>query len=798
MGDLGKVVFCLVLALTIVSCSGSDGSGGKASGESIFDPGAPVPARGFADSLDIELLAETASGTYQAIENGSYVEPGERSLAVRIQGSAPDVERVFVSDGGVYQVEALPGDDGLYRCSFELKADRLSKPLLVQAIHTDGRASKAKVVVRTSTEGRQDALVLGGMGLAIGDEILDASRGEVESLLAEVLREVTTCLASGSGGAVTGFSFDRMVVNLVESAPEEVFPGAVVHINLTLEGVDLSAVDVYGDDLVVTTDNDLTVDMFVAVTDVRTDGSRGLVLDLGNTATASFQKDFFLRPLVEETLSASLGRFELSCPSATVEEAASMLKERLPKTLTLGDTTVDLSELISNLDLDLAGYAFLDISGLPGEGGLAAAAFEANLYIGQGSLQPGAGTEPMIIDTDELFGDILATVVDKAFAETRQKYGLLISTLSYGDGDPSTDDVEIESVSFSGSGTAARTMRVRFRVLDVDFDAVTLFGYPVVRTRNNDLLVDVSVDLAHTRTGVNDDLVVSVRGVHDVEFEEDYVGDIVVEELVKSDIEDLEPFTFDLDAMLEEIVPPDFIAPCMPSGPQFPGVDTLFSSYLWDVALPGDSTVVLAITQDTFNHVFSKIFVPGFEWDVYEVLRPLFGEGFTGFEESPEENEQTIMSLSVPPLLDMRNDRIRLQLDGVRILYRKDGSDVWEASMDIDLILSARVEGGELAFYLETAPENCHFHIMKDNPGNLGVFDHSNLVNDVVERLPRLLGNPQGGPVFTVSLDDFAPYVEFEQADEPLKVRASGGCLYIEAAASRVDAGWIRDLFTRG
>ena len=104
-----KILSVIMVFSVLVSCSGSDGSGGSAGGESIYDPGASVPARGYSDSCPIELLIRDASGHFGAVHDGMYVQPGTRRLAVRVEGDQATIDRVFISDGGVYQVEARSG-----------------------------------------------------------------------------------------------------------------------------------------------------------------------------------------------------------------------------------------------------------------------------------------------------------------------------------------------------------------------------------------------------------------------------------------------------------------------------------------------------------------------------------------------------------------------------------------------------------------------------------------------------------------------------------------------------------------
>lgn len=797
---LGPVFLVLgvVVSFLTASCSGSDGSGSKAGAESIYDPGAPVPARGFDDSSTVELLwynPDTAQ--YVPVQEGQYLEPGKHRLAVRIQGNAGDIDRVLVSNGGLYQVEAS-FQQGMYLCDFAVKADRLTVPILVQAIHTDGRASKAKYVVRTAAEGIADSLIINGAGCTVADEIMDASGDEVADLIDTVVDAVTSCLGQKDGGLLSRFSHGGVVVNLVESADDPSHPQGVIHLNLTIKNVDLSAVDIYGQDLISTTGNDMTIDACVAISDIRSDGSRGLVLDLGNTPVVHFSKDFFLRGPVEDMIAASLRRIEVGAPAADLASIVDLVKDKMPLTITLGDTVVDVQELLDRLDLDLTSRLYIDMKGMPEETGFGSLSMTAGIYAGDSSGQGGGsgGTSAGSIDVEGVFMDMFTSIVDTAFEATRKKYDGIVTTLAYGDADPATSDIDIETFAFQGAGTpTSRTLRVRFVINDVDFNAFSLFGFSLIHTSNNDLTVDAAVRLTHSRTGVQDTVLVEVSDVYEVNFDDTFLGDFVVEEILAQDIKDLDPFALDVDAMVDDVVPPDYLTACADFGSLFPDVGAIESPYLWGLGLQGDATLGVVITQDTINNLLSRIFVPGFEWNVYEILRPLLGDDFAGFQQNRKPGEETILSLSVPPMIDMRANRIRMQLDGVRILYRLDGDPVWEASVDLDLILDVKVQGNELAFYLTTAQENCHFHIMKDNPGNLGVFDHSNLVNDVVEKLPRLLGKQDGSPLFTVGLDEFEPYLELDDTQNPIVVTASGGCLYIEAAARSVDMGWMKDLF---
>lgn len=802
--NIFKLIALLVVILEI-SCSGSDGSGGKAAPESIYDAGASVPARGYTDSYPIELLMRDASGDFVAVQDGQYVQPGKRRLAVRVDGDRSAIDRVFMSDGGLYQVEAISEGD-LYVADFEIKATRLYNPVLVQVIHTDARASKKKVVFRTTTEALGEKLVLDGIGAVVSQDLLEGSRDQAAELVDAMLGEIFDCIGGQEGGTITSLSYGDndprtvdVVVDALETVQDDAFPGAVLHVGLTIRDVDLSAVNIYGQDLISTTDNDLVVDAYVALDDLWEDGTRGLVLDLLDSTQVHFKDDFFLRPVVEEYISSGLRVVQRRPLAADVQELADTVGNEMPVTLTVGSTEVDLDELFGNLNLDLSKYLFVDVYGLPEETTLGALALGGGLCVadyedaGQGG---GGGPGGPGIDADDAFMDMFSAMVDDAFARIREEYDGLVTTLSYGDGNPSTDDMVIHSLSFEGPGTVnTRTVRARFTIRDVDLRAISLFGFPLIATSNNDLTVGVTCLLTHRRTGGVDEVLLDVQDVDEVNFQDIFVGDFVIEDLVAKDIEGLDTIALDVDDMIDELAPDIDLTGCSGGGPLFPDILAASSYYEWNPGIAQGDTLSVALSQDMINGMLAQVFEPGFEWDVYEMLRPLLGEDFAGFQADRQEGEETILRLSVPPAFDFRANRIRMELDGVEIEYRLDGQARWEASLDLDLILTVQAAGNELEFYLDTAPEYSHFHIMKDNRGDLGVFDHSNLVNDVVEKLPELFGNDGGGPLFTVGLDSLDAFLVLDDTADPVRVMAYQGYLYLDAAALEVDLSRLLDVF---
>jgi hypothetical protein len=142
-----KPQMLLILSLVfllLASCSGGSDSGdASAEAESENDLGTPVSARSFADSREIEVFLVGSDGGSTRILDQSHVEPGARTLAVRVGGDLSVIDKVYVSDGAAYRVEAVLQNDR-YVCSFSIEDDALYQIILIEAVHSDGRASKEK------------------------------------------------------------------------------------------------------------------------------------------------------------------------------------------------------------------------------------------------------------------------------------------------------------------------------------------------------------------------------------------------------------------------------------------------------------------------------------------------------------------------------------------------------------------------------------------------------------------------------------------------------------------------------
>jgi hypothetical protein len=796
----------LLLNLVLLSCSGDSGSSPKVSPESIYDAGAAVGARGYVDSYPIELMTQGASGLYERIRDGHPVQAGKRRFAVSVQGDPSEIDRVFLSDGGVYQVEALR-DGGLYVCDFEVKGDRLYKTLLVQVIHADERASKEKVVLKTFESEHDDRLILNGIGMLASADLLDGVRDEVAEFLNGMMERSFACMQDQDAGMVTRISFgdgdpDTVDVEVVTLEPvlDDLFPGAVLRVEFIIQDVDLSAVSVYGQDLIATRDNDLVLDLYLALDDMRADGTHGVVLDLMDSAQVHFTRDFFLRTVVEDKIQEGLQVIELPPLAADLRQIADAMGDALPVSITIDDTEVDLGVLFNTLEMDLSRYLFVDVYGVPEDTSSGSLALGAGLFLadygeaGQG-VDDIPGSSPF--DAEGIFDDLCAAMTDAAFEKIREEYSGLIESLAYGDGSAATRDVSVKYLQIQdASSPSARTVRVDFTISDVDLRAVSLFGLDLISTRDNDLSIDATFGIAYRQNAGKNELVLDVLEVSSVDFQDFFVGRTLVEELVRNDLNDMEENVLGLDDVLDEAGIDLGISGREAGKPLFPYVLDVYSPYAWDLQLLRGNSMRVAVSQDTLNWMLARLTGQGFEWDVYEILRPILGNEFAGFEQERLDGEETILRLSVPPVLDLRSGRIRMQLDDVEIEYRLGEEPKWTASVDLDLIVTVQVEGEGLAFYLDAVPEHCHFHIMRDKEGKLALLDHSSLVNDIVQRLPEMLGEQAGGPLFTLSFSSMEEFLALEDVDAPVCIFADQGYLYVDAAVNDMDPTGLLELLS--
>ncbi|MGC9325347.1 MAG: hypothetical protein ACP5G0_11430 [Desulfomonilia bacterium] len=808
-----RKVWIFILCIPFIvcaACSSDSGSDGSASAESIYDPGASVGAVGYADAYGIALFVQNEEGGFTPVSDGQYIEPGETTLAVEINGDPERIDRVFLSDGGVYQVEAfLDGD--VYTCEYEFSEERLYESVLVQVIHTNAVATKEKYVFKTFQECSEDEFIKNGIGIVLGQEILDSQLMGLEYALDTLISGVFSYIEVEGTDLISLLSFGDgdlstpdVMISRLEAVQSIEYPQALLRISLTIEDIDLAAFPLYGQNLVTTQDNDLSIDLFAALQDMD-GGKRQLVVNFFDSASLEFSKDFFLRPIVEDLLVSELDLVAADPISIDLGELLLTVKDILPGEISVNDTLVDLDELFDKLNMDVEKYLFIDLFGLSEFTTPDALALGAGFYAadyddvswGDGHTPPPAEE----ISLEDMFVEISQNLVDGVFEEIRQEYGILIEELAYGDGNQATDDFVVNSLLVEDTpDPQAKRVSINFTVKNVDFRAVSLFGLALICTQDNDLTIEAELDMQYLEGSTDSgQLVLDVVDVGDVSFSKDFLGRLFIEELVKLDLSNLETMSLNIDEILGDLILEiDFSSFFTGASPEFPDVTPCTPASEWILEMPAAYTLSGVISQSTVNWLLDALVSDGFEWDVNEVFAAIMGEDFEGFLSNGSEDEETILLFSVPPVLDVRSSRIRIVADDLILLYRLEGEPQWEASLDLDLILEVRTNGNQLDFYVSTVPENCHFHVMRDNPGNLGVFDHSNLVNDIFTDLPEMLGGSPDGPVFSIALDSLEPIIVLKDVDDPVRVTSGEGYLYVDGAVEELDLSWIIDLFLLG
>jgi hypothetical protein len=166
--ELDKILSAIMVFSILVSCSGSDGSGGSAGGESIYDPGASVPARGTA-FMPHRAAHQRRLGV-RAVHDGMYVQPGTRRLAVRVEGDQATIDRVSSATA----VSTRWRRSGRATCSLRFRHQGLP---VVQRGACPGHPHRwpgleGKVVFRTTTEGMDEQLILDGIGMMVSQDLL--------------------------------------------------------------------------------------------------------------------------------------------------------------------------------------------------------------------------------------------------------------------------------------------------------------------------------------------------------------------------------------------------------------------------------------------------------------------------------------------------------------------------------------------------------------------------------------------------------------------------------------------------
>ncbi len=797
-----RIVFAMLISSFMISCSGGSGSDKKINSESIDSPGASVGALGFKDAYPIELQLQDPTGEFVSVHDGQYVEPGKKRLAVIVQGDTSNIDKVLLSDGGVYQVEAVKQGNS-YQADFTFNNDKLYTTVLVQAIHKNQRASKEKIVFKTFNDASDEKMITNGIGILASNDILYGNKELLASELDKFVGEAFTTIKTQDSGIISSLSYGDNNPNTIDieivdfkSVHSSAYPSAVIHLNFIIHDVNLAALNIKGQDLITTQKNDLNVDMFIAIDDQVSGGKRGLVFDLLGSPSLSFKKDFILRSVVEQKIASGLVLIELAPLVTDLEKLFETLGDLLPLSIKVNDSVVDIVSLFDKQNMDLSKYMFVDLYGIPENTSQSEIALGAGLYITQDKTASSRTSHDKPVNSTDLNGiitDLCQVMVDKAFDSIKQQYKGLVSTLSYGDNNPQTNDFIINSVSIQDtSDPGTKLIQANFTINDVDFSAATLFGFSLINTQNNDLTIDATFLLSTSNDAGGVVLVLDVQQVANVAFKDYFLGKLTIENLAKSTIENMENSNAGIDKIVSALSLDIDLSGSGSTGFEFPDVVEALSPYEWDLRLSDGDNLSLIISQDNINWVLANLFTRTFEWDIHEMLGPILGNDFKGLNNTSSDKQETILRFSVPPVFDLRTSQIRIQADDVFLEYRLGGVPQWEASIDLDLFLEIKVINNELAFFISPNSEKCHFHIMKDNVGNLGLFDHSSLVNDIIVRLPVMLGDSVGGPTFTMGLKSFEPLLVLNSLENPLRVSAGNGFLYIDMNALDVDLSLLK------
>lgn len=799
------LIACGVMAL-LASCSGSSRSDEVVAEESIYDPGVSVAAVGFDEACEIGLFLVNEQGDLFPLNDGDYVEPGNRTLAVETLCGPSAIDRVYVSNGSVYQVEALP-QDGRFVCEFAVSEEDLYQVVLIQVIHPGWRASKEKIVLSTSRPVVAGSYIRNGVGVVASQDLLDLQKQDLAAALDDKTREVFDSLNRQGASFIAGLSYGDsdpdtpdIVVHTIEAVHLEAIPSAVLRLQFTVKDVSLSILPIYGRPLVSTASNDLLVEAFVAIEDAGVDGDVRLVFDLLDSAGVAFSQPFFFQRVVERAIASELRRIELPPLAFDTANIGYEAAHLLPGNIRIFGLEKDVQGMLDGFGPDLDTYVFADLYGIP------EATNTGILALGLGlSSQP---SEEVVwksppdavplnpIDMEGVFNDLFGSAIDEVFASIRQEKAGMITNLSYGDGDPATDGFSVDSLAFhdTDSNPDMKTAAIRFTVKQVDLDAVPLFGISLITTRDNDLHIAATFSIEYHEDEAGKRIILDTQSVEDVHFDRDVSPSFCtawVEDMIRADLEEMETREYDVGELIAEFeIGLDLSGSALATGPYavFPDLyPVVCQDPGWLLVLPDTLSLSLALSQAVVNQFLAGIFDRESEWDVYELVTTLLGEDFPGFKQGRTTAEQTVMRLSVPPVIDLRDSRIRLEVPDVVFQYRTGDTPQWEASVDLYMIITPSADGYRLGIDLSRVPGKNHFHVMKDNPGNLGIFDHSSLAEDIMGSLPELMGGPADAPFLSFDLDAWEPILEFEDRDEPVIVSAGGGYLYLDMAVSGLE-----------
>ena len=142
--------------------------------------GLAIPATTYADASTITLFLDSGTGKgYLKVDDGARLEPGTKAkFGIRVESGTFPVDKVLVGDGGGYRITAVYNNDlNLYLCYYFVSDTDRIIPVLIEAVHPNGQASKAKFVFRTVDFATSSQLIRKGLGVLVGKDIVQSAKG---------------------------------------------------------------------------------------------------------------------------------------------------------------------------------------------------------------------------------------------------------------------------------------------------------------------------------------------------------------------------------------------------------------------------------------------------------------------------------------------------------------------------------------------------------------------------------------------------------------------------------------------
>ncbi len=185
MKKLANLIPLIMIALILSILAGCSGGGSESdvvstSSEASGKPGVAIEATTYADASTITLLQDSGDGRgYLIIDDGAKLDPGTKAkFGIRVEGGTFPVDKVLVGDGGEYQITATYNTDlNLFTCNYPVSDTDKLIPVLIQALHPNKQASKAKYVFTTVDTPAYSSLIRNGLGVLIGKDILASAAG---------------------------------------------------------------------------------------------------------------------------------------------------------------------------------------------------------------------------------------------------------------------------------------------------------------------------------------------------------------------------------------------------------------------------------------------------------------------------------------------------------------------------------------------------------------------------------------------------------------------------------------------